>query len=402
MQILVKNGTLVNQGRIRKADILISDSVVRRIADSISEDADIVINAVGMYIFPGFIDLHAHFRDPGLTYKEDIESGEKAAAAGGFTTVCVMPNTKPVTDTNEKIRYVLNKAGLINVLPFGSVTKNQAGLELADLAGMTDAAGFSEDGKTVVNAGVMRAALFECVRLGKTMFSHCEDVTLIDYDDIYGGNPNMSEDVIIARDIVMARELSAKLHICHVSTRSGVDIIRSAKSLGVSVTAEATPHHLTLCRDDIVKGDSNYKMNPPLRSREDRDALVEALKDGTIDAIATDHAPHSESEKGSDYKNALNGIIGLETAFPLSLGLGLPLETLARRMSETPAKILGIDKGRIAEGKVADLTIADINEEYNIPDKFYSKARNTPFIGKKVRGRIKYTICNGKIAFRIP
>lgn len=421
-KVLIKNGRLINPatGFDGVTDILIDGPVIKKIGACEEIFADIIIDAHGMWVVPGLIDMHVHFRDPGYEYKEDIFTGQSAAAAGGFTSVCVMPNTKPVTDSAEVVEYIIKKAkqaNLINVIPCGSVTKNQAGEELSDIAGMVSAGALalSEDGKSVANSLLLKKALEECEKYQIPMLSHCEDMFLAENGAMnlsetskrlaLSGIPVSSEAASIARDIIIAAETGARLHICHVSASLSVDIIREAKKRGVNVTAEAAPHHFILTDEDINGTDANFKMNPPLRSGEDVTAVLLGLADGTIDCIATDHAPHSYEEKNCGFASAANGIIGLETSLPLCMTYLLKKNILTpseliEKMSVNPAKILGLNKGSVMEGALADITIIAPNEEYIIDSsRFKSKSKNTPFNGFKVTGRVKYTICGGRVVY---
>lgn len=422
LEILILNGRLIDpaSGFDSITDILIEDSVVKKIGKTSGESAQKIIDAKRMWVVPGLIDMHVHFRDPGYEYKEDIISGSAAAAAGGFTSVCTMPNTNPVTDSPETVEYIAEKAGranLVNVIPCGSVTKNQAGLELSDIGGMVSkgAMALSEDGKSVTDSLLLKKAFEECKKYDIPMLSHCEDPFLSKAGVVNEGEvsrrlnlrgiPASAETVIAARDIILAEETGAKLHICHVSAKTCVDIIRDAKKRGVKVTAEAAPHHFILSEEDIDGTDANFKMNPPLRSKEDVTAVISGLIDGTIDCIATDHAPHCKNEKSGGFLNAANGIIGLETSLPLSItylvkkGVLTPSD-LIEKMSVNPSEILKIGKGCIGEGLCADIAIIDPDAEYVIDSSnFKSKSRNTPFDGIKVTGRIKYTICGGRVTY---
>lgn len=423
MSILIKAGRVLdpstNTDEIR--DILISDEKIQKSAVNITDFADEIIDASGCFVMPGLIDLHVHLRDPGLEYKEDIETGSKAAVKGGFTTICPMPNTKPVTDCKEVVRYVREKAakvGLLNILPVGAVTKGQAGNEPTDIEEMKAAGicAISEDGKSVMNAEVYRTAMKEAARLDIPVFAHCEDITLV-----AGGTMNLGkksqqlgqkgisnsvEDVITARDILLAKETGVTLHLCHCSTKDSVKMVKAAKEEGIRVTAEVCPHHFTLCEDNIKENDGNYKMNPPLRSREDMEALRQGLHDNVFDVISTDHAPHSAEEKSGGFEKSPFGIVGSETAVALTItelvdtGIITPMQ-MAEKMSWNPAKILGIDKGSLAEGKIADIVIIDPRAEYCIDTAtFASKGKNTPFHGRKVRGRVLRTIVAGKIVYQ--
>lgn len=422
MKTLIKNGRILNpaENLDQIMDLLIEDGVIIKKAEYIEAEVDEIIDATGCFVMPGLIDLHVHFRDPGLTYKEDIETGSMAAAAGGFTTVCCMPNTKPVTDNADIVTYIVDKArsvGLTNVLPVGSVTKDMAGMEVTDIESMKDAGicAISEDGKSVMNSGVYRVAMKEAARLGVPVLAHCEDINLVqggvinlgDKSDELGvkGISNAVEDIITARDIMLAKETGATLHLCHCSTKDSVTMVKMAKEEGIKVTAEVCPHHFMMCTDDITSADSNFKMNPPLRAREDMEALIKGISEDVMDVIATDHAPHSAEEKAKDLNHAPFGIVGLETAVCLTVthllkpGHITPMQ-MAAKMSYNPANVLGINKGTLNVGSVADIAIINPDEEYIIdPNSFKSKGKNTPFGGKKVWGKVKYTLLEGKVVY---
>lgn len=423
MRILIKNGRVINPatGTDEVLDLLIEDEFVRKMEAGISEEAERVVDAEGCYVMPGFIDLHVHFRDPGLEHKETIETGSKAAAAGGYTTVFAMPNTKPVADNADVVNYVHNKAkaiGITNVSQVGAITKGQSGVELSDIEGMAKAGviAISEDGKSVMNAQLYRDAMEIAAGLGITVLAHCEDINLVNGGvvnaDAHGkelglsGITNSVEDVIVARDIMLSRDTGAKLHLCHCSTKDSVSMVKMAKEKGLHVTAEVCPHHFVLTSEDIKNPtDTNYKMNPPLRTREDVEALKAGLRDGIMDAIATDHAPHSFEEKNTTMKAAPFGIVGIETAAALTYselvlpGILTPMQ-MAEKMSYNPAKIVGIDKGDIRPGKVADVVIFDPNVTYRIDkNQFQSKGRNTPFHGREVTGKVRMTILGGKVVY---
>ncbi len=422
MTILIKNGRVLNpsENMDKVMDIYVEDGVIKEKAEGINKNADKVIDADGCYVMPGLIDLHVHFRDPGLTYKEDIETGSRAAAKGGFTTVCCMPNTKPPIDSVETVKYIVDKSsevGLTNVLPVGAVTMQMAGKEITDIETLKEAGicAISEDGKSVMNSGVYRKAMKEAARLNVPVMAHCEDINLVeggvinlgDKSDELGvkGISNAVEDVIAMRDIMLARETGATLHLCHCSTKDSVEMVRRAKAEGIKVTAEVCPHHFSMCSDDITGNDSNFKMNPPLRSREDMETLIKGLSDDIMDVISTDHAPHSAEEKAKDLEHAPFGIVGLETSVALTLtnlvkkGYITPLQ-MAAKMSYNPAQVLGSDRGTLNEGAVADITIINPDKEYTIDvNAFESKGKNTPFDGYKVFGEVKYTVLGGKVVY---
>lgn len=433
MLTLIKNGYLIDPASDREGyfDLVIEDDRIRRVdkdidADRFKEEASTagmehrIIDARGKYVMPGFIDLHVHLREPGFEYKETIASGCMAAAAGGFTTICAMPNTKPVADSPEVIRLVRERAGqagLVNVLPVAAITINQEGKELVNVKELIEAGAcaLSEDGKSVMDSAVYARAMQEAAKYDIAIFAHCEDKSLAGDGAINAGKKaeelglegisNAVEDLIVARDILLAKQTGARLHICHCSTKDSAGIVALAKRAGIKVTAEVCPHHFTLSDEDIPDDDANYKMNPPLRSREDVKALCDALKNDIIDVIATDHAPHSAEEKAMSCRSAPFGIVGLETAFALVMselvkpGI-LTLRQMVEKMSLNPAKILKIDRGCIKEGSIADLVIADPDAEYTIDkNSFYSKGRNTPFHGRRVCGRIEYTFVGGRPVF---
>lgn len=423
MRILIKNGQIFDPANQREGcyDILTEDGRIACVREHMAEDADTVIDASGCYVMPGLIDLHVHLREPGLEYKETIATGTEAAARGGFTTIVAMANTKPVIDTPDKVSWVMAKAASvspIHVIQAGAITKGMDGKELADLPGMAAAGSlaFSEDGKTVMDASLYRDGLKMAAACHVPVLDHCEDRSLKGTGVMDAcensrslGLPGISstaEDTIIARDILLAEETGAHLHICHCSTRRSVEFVRQAKAAGIQVTAEVCPHHFTLTSQDIDGKDTNYKMAPPLRAKEDVDALKKGLREEIIDAIATDHAPHSPEEKSQDWLNAAFGIVGLETAVPLVItqlvepGILTPMQ-MAERMSLAPARILGLDKGSLGEGKAADITVIRPSQSYTIDrETFASKGRNTPFHGKTVRGRVTATICDGRLVYK--
>lgn len=423
MSILVKNGRVIDPDTKRdgKFDLLIDDGKIQKVDEKIEEKADEVIDAEGCYVMPGLIDMHVHLRDPGLTYKESVETGARAAARGGITTVVAMPNTKPVTDDRDRVGYVMHKAEMlapIHVLQTGTVTKGMAGKEITDIAEMVKAGApaITEDGKSVMDSGVYRDAMREAKKAGIPVLAHCEDMNLVQGGVVNAdanmealglkGISNAVEDIIVARDIMLAAETGVHLHLCHCSTKGSVEMVRQAKAAGISVSAEVCPHHFTLSTDDIKKPDANFKMNPPLRTKENVEALKAGLKTDIMEVISTDHAPHSAEEKRKPMETAPFGIVGLETSVPLTItelvdkGILTPMQ-MAEKMSYNPARILGLDRGSLAEGKPADVTIIDPEAEYTIhASEFVSKGKNTPFDGRKVKGRVMATICDGKTVYQ--
>ena len=422
-QILIKNGRVIDPANHldKVCDMLISDGKIEKLGENILAEQATVLDATDKIVMPGLIDLHVHLREPGFEYKETIETGTKAAAHGGVTTICPMPNTNPVIDSPERVRDLLERAkdAPVHVLPVGAVTLGQIGKELADIQGMKEAGAvaLSEDGKSVMDTLVYRKGLWEAARCGIPMFAHCEDKSLVDGGVMNAGAKaeelglpgitNAVEDVIVARDILMSKEAGNRLHLCHCSTADSAVLIEMAKKQGLLVTGEVCPHHFTMSDDEITEDHGRFKMNPPLRSKADVQALKEALRDGVIDVISTDHAPHGEEEKNQSMLKAPFGIVGIENSFALSYtelvkGGYLTLSELIEKMSVNPAKVLGIDKGNLAEGKIADVVIADVSTEYEInPEDFFSKGKNTPFAGKKVYGMIETTIVDGNIVYSI-
>lgn len=423
MKILIKHGHVADP--LTKMDgcfdVLIDDGRIKKVAEEIIDEAERVIDAAGCYVFPGFIDLHVHLRDPGLTYKETLETGGRAAARGGVTTVCAMPNTKPPIDDGEKVADVHERAKAespVNVIQIGAVTKGQMGQELADIEGMARAGchAISEDGKSVMNASLYRKGMKLAKENGLSVFAHCEDITMVEGGVMNAdenakrlglkGITNSVEDVIAARDILLAKETGARLHLCHCSTADSVKMIAAAKEEGLPVTGEVCPHHFILTSDDIREDNGKFKMNPPLRSRADVEALKEGLKNGVMDVIATDHAPHAQEEKDKSMAQAAFGIVGLETSAALTYtylvktGV-LSVMDMAEKMSLNPAKILGLsEKGSVSEGKVADLVVFDPDSTYRIDkDDFLSKGKNTPFDGYEVSGKVRYTLVDGQVVY---
>lgn len=423
MRTLIRNGHVVDPltGKDGKFDVLIEGDRVRKVEENLKEDADRVLDAKGCYVMPGFIDLHVHLRDPGLEYKETLATGGAAAVKGGVTTLCAMPNTRPVVDTKERYEEIAGRSrseSPAHILQLGAVTCGQEGKELADIAGMAQAGcvGISEDGKSVMNASLYRKGMKAAKEQGMIVFAHCEDITMVEGGVMNAdenarrlgmkGITNSVEDVIVARDILLAKETGVKLHLCHCSTADSVKMTELAKKEGLAVTAEVCPHHFILTSDDIREDDGNYKMNPPLRSRADVEELRRGLKEGIMDVIATDHAPHGEEEKNQSMAKAPFGIVGLETSAALTYtelvkpGVLTILE-MAEKMSLRPAQILGLsDKGSISEGKIADVVIFDPEKSYTIDRQtFVSKGKNTPFHGRKVWGEVRATLVDGQVVY---
>lgn len=399
-------------------EILIEDNKISEIADKVNVSAEEVIDGQGKLALPGFIDVHIHLREPGGEHKETIQTGTMAAARGGFTTVAAMPNTNPVPDNREKIDNLLAKIeedAIIRVLPYASITKGLEGKELTDLESLGEAFAYTDDGVGVQTADLMLQAMKRAAKLGKAIVAHCEDNSIVYNGVVHDGEvserlnlpglPGISESVQIARDVLLAEAAGCHYHVCHVSTKESVRVIRDAKRAGINVTAEVTPHHLILNEQDILSNDANFKMNPPLRAKEDQEALLEGLLDGTIDLIATDHAPHAEDEKALGFLQAPFGITGLETAFPLLythlVKTGkLSLKLLVDYLTVKPAEVFGLPYGRLEVAEFADITLIDLTEEWTI-DKhtFYSKGKNTPFNGWTVFGKPVLTIAGGKVVY---
>lgn len=423
MRLLIRNGRVVDpaSGTDAVLDILIADGAIVEVGPRLEARDAQTIDASRLLVLPGLIDMHVHLREPGFEHKETIASGGRAAARGGFTTVCCMPNTSPVNDDRLVTEAIITEArrrSPVNVLPIAAVTRGSKGEELVDMADLAaaGAVAFSDDGRPVHNARIMSKALVKAASLGRLVIDHCEDLKLAGEGVMNAGAaaerfglrgiPAAAETVMIVRDIVLAAETGCPVHIAHLSTEAGVSAVREARRKGVKVSAEATPHHLLLTEEALATRDPDLKMNPPLRSVGDVHALVDALADGTVEVIATDHAPHAREEKAKGIDRAPFGIVGLETAVPLIMdrfvGPGtISLERMATLMSANPARLLGLaDKGRIAPGADADLTILNPAKETVIDrDRFESKGRNTPFQGWKLRGTVEMTIVAGRVVF---
>ena len=421
MAMIIRNGNVVLKNGVEKLDILVEDGKIVKLANNLPA-CETEIDASGKYVFPGLIDMHVHLREPGFEKKEDIESGAKAAVKGGFTQVCCMPNTNPVTDNKVVVTYIKARAKEVNLCkihPIGAITKGLKGEEMAAIAGMkkAGAVAISDDGVAVKNARMMRLAMEYAKGFDMLCLCHCEDKDLVDGGSVHEGLsatiaglkgiPRAAEDVIIARELALAETLDAPVHICHVSTYSGVRMIRDAKRAGIKVTAETCPHYYSFTDEIIRTYDTNTKVNPPIREEIDKQAILEGLKDGTIDCIVTDHAPHHADDKNVEYNLAAFGISGIETSFGFAItnlyktGL-LSLPEIADRMSGAPARILGLDGGEIKEGGVADIMIADLDEKWVIePEKFVSKGKNNPFGGYQLYGAVKCTIVDGEIKYKM-
>lgn len=421
MKILIQNSNYkASNGEMKQADILIEGGIITKIDKKLETAADRIVDANGLLVAPGFIDLHIHLREPGGEKKETIETGTLAAARGGFTTVAAMPNTRPVPDSNEQMDWLQNRiqeTAKVRVLPYASITIRQLGKELTDFEALKTAGAFAftDDGVGVQEAGMMLAAMKRAKEVNKAIVAHCEDNSLINKGSVHEGTfsekhdingiPSVCESVQIARDVLLAEAAGCHYHVCHISTKESVRVVRDAKRAGIKVTAEVTPHHLLLSENDIPGLDANYKMNPPLRAAADQQALIEGLLDGTIDFIATDHAPHTLEEKSEGMALAPFGIVGLETAFPLlytNLVLKniISLDQLLDSLTIKPAETFDLPFGKIEVGAPADIVLLNLEEEHEInPAEFLSKGKNTPFAGWKCKGWPELTIAAGQIAW---
>lgn len=423
MKRLIRGGRVIDpsQGIDGVFDLLIADGVIVKIAERIEEADAEVIDAAGLCVLPGLVDIHCHLRDPGFEYKEDIATGTRSAAAGGFTSICCMPNTSPVNDCAAVTRYILERAKTVgsgvNVYPIGAISKGLKGAELAEI-GTMKAAGIvaiSDDGRPVVNANLLKLALIYADHFDVPIVSHSEDLDLTDggvmnegyMSTLLGlrGTTRAAEEVMIARDILVAEAYGKRIHLCHVSTKGGVQLVREAKARGVRVTAETAPHYIGATDAWVQDYDTNTRVNPPLRTEEDRLAVIAGLVDGTLDCIATDHAPHHADEKNVEYPLAASGMVGFETAFAICYtelvekGF-MDMSRLVSLMTANPARILNLPAGTLAPGARADVTLADIGARWTVDaEKLHSKSKNTPFDGRTYTGRVKKTLCGGQTIY---
>ncbi|MBD0305228.1 MAG: dihydroorotase [Nitrospiraceae bacterium] len=424
--ILIRGGHVIDPGRVNgPADVLIEDGKIIAVGPNVSRSAPKknsstgVIEAAGKLVLPGFVDLHVHLREPGFEYKETIHTGTAAAVAGGFTSVCCMPNTNPVNDNQAITEFILDRAraaGTARVFPIGAITKGSDGKELAEIGDLRRAGcvAISDDGKPVMNSLIMRRAMEYALAFDLPIIDHCEDLHLSEGGCMneglvstqlgLQGIPAAAEDIMVARNLALAKLTGARLHLAHLSTAGSVRMVREAKANGIRLTAEACPHHFTLTEEAVRGFNTLAKMNPPLRGWEDVQAIKEGLRDGTIDAIATDHAPHAAQEKQQEFAPAPNGLIGLETAFPWTLALVeegvLSLEAAVAKLTTGPAQAFSLDKGTLAPGADADVVIVDPAESWDIdPSRFRSKGRNSPFTGWKVKGKVYMTLVGGRLVY---
>ena len=420
--ILLKNGRQINESNeLVAVDLLVKDGIIIEMTECIENTEAQVYDLAGKLVSPGLIDVHVHLREPGYERKETIETGTKAAARGGYTTIAAMANTIPVPDSMENVTYIeglLQQSAQVRVFPYAAITLGERGQEIVDVEALSETSilGFSDDGRGIQEAGVMYQAMQRAKAVNKPIVAHCEDDSLLfggylhdgEYAKANGhrGILSVSESAQIARDIMLAQATGVHYHICHISTKESVELVRFAKAQGINVTAEVSPHHLILCDTDIVNDDPNFKMNPPLRADADRIACVQGLLDGTIDVIATDHAPHHEDEKAWGIETAPFGIVGLETAFPLMYTTfvktgKMTLKQLIDCMSTKPATIFNLPYGKLEVGAVADITIIDLDKEMEIDStQFLSKGKNTPFNGYRVAGWPVMTLVGGKVVYK--
>lgn len=423
MGTLIRNGRVIDpaSGKDGIYDILVEDGMIAGVDASIPKGDNDIIDAAGCFVMPGLVDLHVHFREPGFEYKETIKTGSMAAAHGGVTTVFPMPNTKPVIDSvdmYDKVQTIIDRDAVVNVHQVASVTLRQQGETPVDVAALKKAGciAISEDGKSVMNSQVYREAMKAAAAEDMLVMAHCEDKNLVNGGALnegvasrryhVNGITNAVEDVIVARDILLSKETGCRLHLCHCSTADSVKLIKAAKDEGLKVTGEVCPHHFMLCDEDIIEDNADYKMNPPLRSRADMEAVREGLRNGTMDVISTDHAPHSAEEKAKPIGAAPFGITGIETSLCLTYtglvltGILTPMQ-MVEKMSYNSAKIAGIDRGTLLPGRPADIIIVNVDDEIVIDrNNFISKGHNTPFDGYKVKGIVEYTIVGGKIVYK--
>jgi dihydroorotase len=424
-RLLIKNGRLIepSSGIDENRDVLIEDGRVAAIAPAIEAGDAEVLDAAGCIVAPGFIDIHVHLREPGIEHAETIETGARAAAAGGFTSVCCMPNTIPVNDSPTVTSFIVERArrsAIVNVFPIGAITKGSEGEQLAEIGAMKEAGivAISDDGRPVMNSRVMRRALEYAASFGLTVIDHCEDLNLSMGGDIHEGIhsvrlglrgiPGCSEDVMVARDIILSEATGAPIHIAHISTRNSIEMVRHARRLGIRVTSEVTPHHFALVDTDIHGYDSNFKMKPPLRAHIDKDAALEGIIDGVIDAIATDHAPHTGNMKMQEFERCPFGVTGLETAIGLTLEeLVHPGKIDLKRMVELftsgPARVIGLDRGKLSVGGPGDVTVLNTSRKWVFDvNQTQSKSKNSPFHGHSFRGGPLATIVAGKVVWQAP
>lgn len=423
MRVLIKGGHVVDPKTNTNGimDILVEDGIITEIGKDIEISNGDIIYAEGKLVLPGLVDAHCHLRDPGFEYKEDIETGTMSAAMGGFTSIACMPNTDPVCDNKAVVKYIINKAkqdGYVNVYPIGAISKGQKGEELSEIGELkfAGAVAISDDGKPVKSSSLMKRALEYSSMFDIAVISHCEDLDLADggvmnegyWSTVMGlkGIPSAAEEIMVARDIILSEYTKVPIHIAHVSTELSVELIRNAKKRGVKVTCETCPHYFVLTDEACKDFNTLAKVNPPLRTRRDVEAVIEGLKDGTIDIIATDHAPHHADEKNVEFNLAANGMVGFETALPLAITYlvkpgHLTISQLVEKMCVNPSKLLGINKGTLETGRSADITIVDLNEEFVVDvNKFKSKSKNSPFHGFKLNGSVYYTLVNGNVVVR--